>query len=146
MLLTWDGGHQDVTWQRTNVVRLYRFGEPYSLWLAFHSGSWDLAWRYINLEDPWRRTAIGFDSRDLYLDLIAGPDGDDWEWKDEDELAWIVEHGRFDADRAAQIRKDGERAVEAVRKIDSIDRWRNWRPDPAWPIPTLPDRWRDYDV
>jgi hypothetical protein len=143
-IVRWDGGHADVTWKRTNVVRLYRVGDPYSLWLAFDAQTWDLAWRYINLEDPWLRTAIGFDSRDVYLDLVAGPDGDDWEWKDEDELAWVVEKGRLDARRAAEIRADGERAVEAVRKRGSLDEWRAWRPNPRWPVPTLPERWREY--
>jgi len=145
MLVKWDGEHGDVTWKRTNVVRLYRPGDPYSLWLAFDATTWDLAWRYINLEDPWRRTPIGFDSRDLYLDLVAGPDGDDWEWKDEDELAWIVEQGRIDGARAAQIRVDGERAIDSVRRMGSLDRWRTWRPDPHWSIPTLPERWREFE-
>jgi len=35
MLLTWDGGHADITWKHTNVLRLYSLGDPYSLWLAF---------------------------------------------------------------------------------------------------------------
>jgi hypothetical protein len=144
-IVRWDGGHADVTWKRTNVVRLYSSGDPYSLWLAFDASTWDLAWRYINLEDPWLRTAIGFDSRDVYLDLVAGPDGDEWEWKDENELAWVVEQGRLDARRAAEIRADGERAVEAVRKRGSLDEWRAWRPDRRWPMPTLPERWREYE-
>jgi hypothetical protein len=144
-IVRWDGGHADVTWKRTNVLRLYSMGDPYSLWLAFDASTWDLAWRYINLEDPWLRTAIGFDSRDVYLDVVAGPDGDDWEWKDEDELAWVVEQGRLDARRAAEIRADGERAVEAVRKRGPLDEWRAWRPDPRWPAPTLPERWREYE-
>jgi hypothetical protein len=145
MLLKWDGGHADMTWKRTNVVRLYRLGDPYSLWLAFEVATWDLAWRYINLEEPWRRTAIGFDSRDLYLDLVAGPAGDDWEWKDEDELAWVVEQGRIDVARAVQIRAYGERAVEAVRSVGSLEQWRAWRPDPRWPMPTVRERWREYE-
>lgn len=145
MLVKWDGGHADVTWKNTNVVRLYRLEDPYSLWLAFDATTGDLAWRYINLEEPWRRTPIGFDSRDLYLDLIAGPEGDGWEWKDEDELAWVVEQGRFDAARASRIRADGEHAVQAVRKMGSLERWRTWRPDPNWPIPTIPERWQEFE-
>jgi hypothetical protein len=144
-IVRWDGGHADVAWKRTNVVRLYRPGDPYSLWLAFDAETWELAWRYINLEDPWLRTAIGFDSRDVYLDLVAGPDGDDWKWKDEDELAWIVEQGRIDGARAVQVRADGERAIQAVRQMGSLGQWRTWRPDPSWRIPTVPERWREYE-
>jgi hypothetical protein len=29
---------------------------------------------YVNLEDPWRRTAIGFDSWDHVLDVAVAPD------------------------------------------------------------------------
>jgi uncharacterized protein DUF402 len=145
MLLKWDGGYADMTWKGTNVLRLYRPGDPFSLWLAFDAATWDLVWRYINLEDPWLRTEIGFDSRDVYLDLVAGPDGDDWRWKDEDELAWIVGQGRIDPARAVQIRADGERAVETVRAMGLLGRWRTWRPDPSWPIPTIPGRWSEYE-
>jgi hypothetical protein len=81
----------------------------------------------------------------VYLDLVAGPDGHDWEWKDEDELAWVVEQGRISAARAVQIRADGEHAIEAVRAMGSLDRWRTWRPDPRWLIPTVPERWREYE-
>ena len=145
MLLKWDGGHADMTWKGTNVLRLYRQGDPFSLWLAFDAVSWDLRWRYINLEDPWLRTPIGFDSRDVYLDLVAGPDGDDWQWKDEDELAWVVEQGRIESERATQIRADGERAIEIVRGLGSLAEWRRWRPDPSWPLPTVPARWSQYE-
>ena len=64
-IVRWDGGHGDTIWQRTNVIRVYRDGDGHSVWFAFDAATWEPAWRYINLEDPWRRTAIGFDSRDL---------------------------------------------------------------------------------
>jgi hypothetical protein len=66
---------------RRSVESLRRF---LSLWLASDAATWDLASRYINFEDPWLRTAIGFDSRDVHFGLAAGPDGDDWEWKDKE--------------------------------------------------------------
>lgn len=146
MLLEWDGGHRDVTWTATNVVRLHRDGDAYSFWLAFDPNTWQLAWRYVNLEEPWRRTPVGFDSRDLYLDLIASPERDDWRWKDEDELAWTIEQGRIDAARAAAIRVEGERALEHVRRDGSrlAERWSSWRPDPGWTPPAVPPRWRDH--
>src|SRR3954463_2367103 len=89
MLLRWDGGHRDVTWKSTSVVRLYREGDDYSIWIARDATSGEVVWRYINLEDPWRRTAIGFDSKDRWLDLAADPGGE-WRWKDEDEMEWLV--------------------------------------------------------
>jgi hypothetical protein len=81
----------------------------------------------------------------VYLDLVAAPDRDDWRWKDQDELAWVAERRRIEPARAVQIRADGERAIEAVRKMGSLDRWQAWRPDPEWRVPTLPERWREYE-
>ena len=145
-IVRWDGGHADITWQRTNAIRTYREGDAHSVWFAFDATTWVPLWRYINLEDQWVRTPIGFDSRDLYLDLSAGPDGDGWQWKDEDELDWVVEQGRLEATRVAAIRAEGERAVARVRGDPSHGvEWRGWRPNPAWSIPTLPARWRELE-
>jgi len=143
-IVRWDGGHRDITWQRTNVIRRYHQGDAHSVWFAFDATTWAPVWRYINLEDPWVRTPIGFDSRDLYLDLWADPDGDEWRWKDEDELAWVVEQGRFPGSRVADIRAEGERAVARLRGSDGFAEWREWRPDPGWRVPSVPERWREY--
>ena len=145
LMLNWDGGHRDVTWHTTNVVRLYREGDDFSIWIARDDTSGAVVWRYVNLEDPWRRTKIGFDSRDRYLDLWAEPDSDDWQWKDEDELAWLVEQGRVTSARAAKVRRSGERAVARIRSGATLlhPSWSTWRPDPAWPVPRAPTGWKD---
>lgn len=145
-IVRWDGGHEDITWEGTNVIRVHRDGDAHSVWFAFDATTWVPVWRYINLEDPWLRTPIGFDSRDHYLDLHADPDGKEWQWKDEDELDWAVEQGRIDATRVAAIRAEGERAVARVRGDPEFGvEWRRWRPDPRWGTPTLPPRWREYE-
>jgi len=146
MLIAWDGGHRDVLWERTNVLTLYRPGDAHSVWLAWDAASWELRWRYLNLEEPWRRTPIGFDSRDQLLDAWAAPDGVAWSWKDEDELAWAVENGRYTREEAEAIRAYGERALDALRRRSALDReWEGWRPDPAWPVPTAPEDWRELE-
>jgi hypothetical protein len=146
MILHWDGGHGDITWERTNVVRMYREGDAHSLWFAFDAATWAPVWRYINLEDPWIRTAIGFDSRDLYLDLYSEAGTDEWHWKDEDDLAWVVERGRIAASRVPAIRAEGERAVARVKGDPKLGlEWRGWRPPRDWPVPTLPPNWKDFE-
>jgi hypothetical protein len=147
MLLAWDGGHRDVEWHSTNVVRLYREGDEYSIWIARDDTSGAVLWRYINLEAPWRRTPIGFDSRDHYLDLYsAGGDGE-WHWKDEDEVEWLIEQGRIDRAFADATRKAGERAVARVEAGESLlhPSWATWQPDPLWTMPTVPRSWRDFE-
>ena len=146
MLITWDGGYRDWLWEGTNVLILHRPGDAHSLWLAWDAVSWDLRWWYLNLEVPWLRTPIGFDTRDQLLDAWAPPDGQAWQWKDEDELAWAVENGRYTREEAEAIRAYGVRALEAVRRRSALDReWEGWRPDPAWSVPTAPEDWRELE-
>ncbi len=146
MLLEWDGGHRDVTWHSTNVIRLYREGDAYSIWIARDDTSGALLWRYINLEAPWLRTPIGFDSRDNYLDLYSERD-DEWHWKDEDEVEWLLEQGRIDRAFADATRRAGELALARVEAGQSMLRpsWSAWQPDPSWTVPSLPRSWREFE-
>ena len=97
---------------------------------------------YVNLQDPLRRTALGFDTVDHALDVIVELDGT-WRWKDEDELAEAVTQGLFTPEDAERFRADGERAVERILRRDPpFDRdWTAWRPDPSWPTAELPAGW-----
>lgn len=97
---------------------------------------------YVNLQDPLRRTSIGFDTVDHALDVIVGLDGT-WSWKDEDELEEAVEHGLFTPHEIDTFRSDGERAVSRIldREPPFDHDWSSWRPDPSWPAPSLPDGW-----
>jgi uncharacterized protein len=102
---------------------------------------------YVNLQDPLRRTALGFDTVDHALDVIVELDGT-WRWKDEDELAEAVARGLFTPDRAATFRVDGERAVARILDREPpFDRdWGGWHPDPGWPVPSLPEGWDRVEV
>jgi hypothetical protein len=145
MLLEWDGGYADRIWKGTNVLMLHRFGDAHSFWLARDHVNTRLAWWYVNLEEPWRETKIGFDSRDNILDLWSGPDGE-WHWKDEDELAWDIENGRTAPESEADLRAEGERALARFKRRDPpLDRsWLDFRPDPTWSVPVLTAGWRDF--
>jgi hypothetical protein len=146
MLLEWDGGYTDRTWKHTNILMFHRFSDAHSIWLSRDAATGELRWWYVNLEEPWRPTAIGFDSRDHILDLWCGPDGE-WHWKDEDELEWAIAQGWFAPEWDAQLRAEGERALERFRRRDPPldEMWLDWRPDRGWPIPVLPDDWRDFE-
>ena len=115
---------------------------------GFTGGAIDHDFRgwYVNLEEPWHRTAIGFDSRDNLLDIVIAPDLSSWQWKDEDELAWAVETGRHRLDEAATFCVEGERVIQRLRRREPpFDQpWPDWRPDPAWSAPVLPPAWKDY--
>jgi hypothetical protein len=144
MLIEWDGGHGDLHWHSVNLLILYRPGDMYSVWRAWREGTWELAWRYVNLEEPWQRTPIGFDSKDLYLDLWSEPNGNEWRYKDEDEAAFAAQMRLITDEQLAAARAAGGQAVEQItRRSPPHDRdWDAWRPDPSWAIPTLPEDWK----
>lgn len=146
MLVKPDGGHAPSPWVENEALVLYRPGDAHSVSLYWRAT--DRAFRewYVNLEEPWKRTPIGFDSRDNVLDMVVRPDLSTWTWKDEDELAWAVGSGRYTADEAVAFRHEGERAVERLRRrAHPFDRdWPSWKPDPGWSSPDLPAGWNAY--
>lgn len=108
---------------------------------------WDAGWRprcwYVNLQLPLRRSAVGFDTTDLVLDLVGTPDAVMWRWKDEDELAAAIAAGTVDGADAERIRREARALADAVtagRPPFDADPW-SWRPDPSWGVPDLPEGW-----
>ncbi|MGW0147609.1 cytidylyl-2-hydroxypropylphosphonate hydrolase [Streptomyces sp. NPDC003333] len=128
-------------WFGTGVLKLARPGEPWSVWLF-----WEPGWRfknwYVNLEEPLARWAGGVDSEDHFLDISVHPDRS-WHWRDEDEFAQARRDGLVDEELAGRVRRAGEAAVEVIRAWGPPfrDGWQNWRPDPSWAVPSLPEDW-----
>ena len=122
-------------WIDRDVLVVGRAGRAHSVWL-FWTGSEFEGW-YVNLETPWRRSPVGFDSEDHELDLWIEPDGA-WEWRDEDELELAVVAGVLTREQAEAIRAEGERVVE---EWPFPTGWEGWRPEPGWERPTLPAEW-----
>jgi predicted RNA-binding protein associated with RNAse of E/G family len=111
--------------------------------LLWPEGHGDLICWYVNLEEPLRRTASGFDYMDQTLDIVISPDLSEWHWKDEDELAGAVSLGMISGGRAKELRAEGERVAELMkaRKSPFDGGWESWRPDETWPVPKLPRGW-----
>ncbi|MCJ1677886.1 DUF402 domain-containing protein [Streptomyces sp. APSN-46.1] len=128
-------------WFGTGVLKLARPGDPWSVWLF-----WERGWRfknwYVNLERPRTRWADGVDSEDHYLDIAVSPDRS-WKWLDEDEFAQAQHLGLMDREQAARVREAGRAAVDLIRAWGPpfSDGWQDWRPDPAWQVPVLPEDW-----
>ena len=108
---------------------------------------WDPEWAfggwYVNIETPLGRTATAYDYVDHCLDILIPPDRSTWTWKDEDELEEAVERGIFTPADAEAFRAEGLRAIDRIVQGEPpFDRdWSGWRPDPAWPTPTLLTGW-----
>ena len=108
--------------------------------LLFYEDDWSPSHWYVNLEDPLRRSPVGFDTLDHKLDVIVELDGT-WFWKDEDEFEEVVRRGLLPPEDAGSLREEAEGSVRRVlERRPPFDRdWFGWRPDPSWPTPTLPE-------
>lgn len=84
----------------------------------------------------------GIDSEDHFLDISVLPDRS-WQWLDEDEFAQAQQVGLMDAGQVARVRQAGREAVGLIESWGSpfTDGWEDWRPDPGWTVPVLPDDW-----
>lgn len=142
LLLAGDWPLVDVPWQWSRVLMLARPGRWSSVWGFWPEDGADgpHAW-YVNLEEPMRRSSAGFDTRDLQLDLVVMPDMR-WSWKDEVEFAEMCDLGLITAEEARTVRAEGEALIELVERGDPwFLEWKDWAPDPSWPIPALPEGW-----
>lgn len=132
---------QDVgIWSGYDVLRIAPTGLPWTVWVLYAERSGELAGWYVNLEAPHVRDDDAVYTRDHVLDLVVEPDRT-MARKDEDELELAVAQGRFDAATAAAIEADLAEAEAVVADWGSpfCDGWEHFGPDPAWPIPQLPD-------
>ncbi|WP_438486055.1 cytidylyl-2-hydroxypropylphosphonate hydrolase [Streptomyces sp. S186] len=128
-------------WFGNGVLKLARPGDPWSVWLFWESG-WHFKNWYVNLEEPRRRWSGGIDSLDHFLDICVYPDRH-WEWRDEDEFAQARRDGLMTDAQAAGVKTAGRAAVAQIAawRGPFSDGWEDWRPDPAWDVPSLPEDW-----
>jgi Protein of unknown function (DUF402) len=133
--------HVDRVWEDLEVLALMKPDAGHATWLVRRDGEF-LGW-YVNLQRPIVRTALGFDTPDLALDIIIRPDLVTYRWKDEDELAEDVERRFITPEEAKAIRAEGERVIENARERGPPfgDGWEAWRPESSWVTPRIPEGW-----
>lgn len=127
-------------WRWTRVLMLSRPGEWFSVWTFWPENGDDLLGWYVNFEEPRRRSHTGFDTRDLQLDIVIAPDGS-WSYKDEVEYAEMQRLGLITNEEVDRV-QDASARVESMLASDRWwVEWKDWAPDPSWPIPELPEGW-----
>ena len=135
---------QEDTWY-TEALRIVTPGSRHSVLLLWTAGFRDLLLWYVNLEDQMTRTHIGFDYLDQLLDIEIAPDLSEWSWKDEDEFEEAVVAGLLTSEEAHLVRAEGEKVIAALgaRRSPFSEPWPQWRPNPDWTSPVLPEGWND---
>lgn len=129
---------------RNDTLRLMVPGRSHSVsmsWAAEGSAR-KLSKYFINMEEPFRRTAVGFDTQDHTLDIEVTPELT-WRWRDEGELSSHVAEGFYTAELAAAARAEGEQAIAAVQRLEHVcmREWPEWRPPRNWGVPAFVDGW-----
>src|SRR4051794_23709614 len=62
----WSGRER---WTGHGVLMLQRPGEAHAIWVFWHGPDRVFRGWYVNLQEPFRRTDIGYDTQDLELDV-----------------------------------------------------------------------------
>jgi protein associated with RNAse G/E len=144
-------------WQETmtNTIRLEKFIwhtnrflillEPekfYSTIYIWNAASNEFVSYYINFQLPIQRTQLGFDTLDLDLDMVI-EDSHTWQWKDMNEYERGIHTGGIQPDWVKNIEQAQQEVFTRIKEraypLDAS--WLNWRPDPAWDLPRLPENW-----
>ena len=138
----------DGKWVDTDVLMLSAPGAAHSVYLMWETGTRILRCWYVDLQEPLRRTTIGFDTMDHLLDIVINPDRSQWHWKDEDEFVEAEAIGLYSPAEAWAIRSEGEHVIACLQASRSpfYDGWENWLPPVEWKIPALPENWDDMTM
>ena len=133
----------EARWRR-DVLRLMFPGEAYSVWLFWEGEPRQFTTYYVNFEEPFRRTPIGFDTNDHTLDIMVAPDFS-WHWKDREDFEALIVNGHFSPEFGDELRANADRVVETIeaRSGPFAAGWETWLPRTEWATPTLHPRWRE---
>ena len=137
-----DWVHVDHIWD-VSCLWILRPGDWHAVWISWLPSGEQFGW-YVNLQRPFRRTAIGIESMDLQLDIVATPDRV-WSWKDADEFDQVLDRGLLDAATGERVRAEAAEVIGRLERNEPPfdEGWDRWRPDPAWATPRLPAGWDD---
>lgn len=129
-----------------DILRLMFPGRFHSVWLFWNASARERPFLgyYVNMEEPFRRTPIGFDTNDHTLDIEVTPELS-WRWKDEALFDEMVELGRYSREFAGVVRSEAAQIIAAIEARGSPfgDGWEAWAPDPSWTRPILPAGWEE---
>jgi hypothetical protein len=135
-------------WRDRAALHIVPDGAAFAVILRWQRSFDDFAGYYVNLQEPLRPTAIGFDAMDQTLDVIISADRSEVRVKDEAELREATRDGFFSTDEVASIRDAAAQATRMVldREPPFDEPWAKWRPDPGWPAPELTPGWQSVPL
>ena len=137
-----------VGWQTRSALIAMPAGRAHSVWWFFDGA--DFSGWYVNLEARsrfWSHDGlVGVDLADHELDLVVAPDRS-WQFKDEAELDAVTGlAGYWDHEASVEIRAEAARVIADIEagRYPFDGSWCDFRPDPSWPLPRLPEPLPDF--
>ena len=130
------------TWNTNRLLLIFEPQKYYSIILFWNHQNNDFLCYYVNFQLPFKRNLSAVDTLDLDLDLIINPDLS-YEWKDIEDYQNAIAHGLIlpEWSRGIETATDEIMARLEMRQYPFDGSWLNWKPDPAWQPPTLPQNW-----
>jgi protein associated with RNAse G/E len=133
-------------WHTNRFLILLEPEKYYSTIYIWEAASDKFTCYYVNFQLPFRRTQLGFDTLDLDLDIVIETSLN-WEWKDKDEYQHGIHTGGIKSEWVAEIERAQNEVFARIEKhaypFDAS--WLNWRPDPTWSAPYLPENWSEVN-
>jgi protein associated with RNAse G/E len=129
-------------WRTNRLLLIFEPREYYSTILFWNHESHKFLCYYINFQLPFKRNQCALDTLDLELDLIVNPDLT-CEWKDVDDYEKAIEHGIMTPQWIQGIEEAKPEIFDRLerRQYPFDGSWLDWKPDPCWSPPTLPENW-----
>ncbi len=139
---------EDRHWILHDVLSLNHPGSGYSIELMWVGGTRNLRCWYVHLQEPIRRTQIGFDTMDQTLDIVISPNRSCWRWKDEDEFSMEQQIGVYSPQKAQSILAEGHHVIKLLESNAPpfCDGWPDWKAPAGWGIPKFPAGWENIDL
>jgi protein associated with RNAse G/E len=134
---------REFPWQTNRILIFLEPEKYYSCFLFWDHKSDQFDCYYINFQLPYCRSHCGFDTLDLDLDIVIDPQYN-WRWKDEDEYQAGIREGGIQEQWVKGIEQSMADVFDRIskRRYPLDDSWLQWRPDPIWVSPQLPERWQ----
>jgi hypothetical protein len=131
----------DAVWSYGDTVFLISPGKAHAVHVMWDPLQRFVGW-YVNLQEPVRRTGLGFDFLDQELDIVVSPDLD-WQWKDKNHLEQAQDLGLFSPEQVRAILQEGQQVVVniQVKAVPFDGSWNDWGPPTDWSTPGLPEGW-----
>ena len=120
---------------RNDTLRVMIPGRSHSVSLSWagEGAARRLLKYFVNMEEPFRRTAVGFDTQDHTLDIEVTPELA-WRWRDEQELENHVAEGFYTPALAKGARTEAEAAIAAIQRREHacVQGWPQWTAPKDW--------------